>query len=100
MSYAAKRTERRRLLILKLMIEDGGRTNDGTLLTALRAIGESQEMSRDVCRQLLRDLADRDCVTLDMERDTIMVARIGERGRMAAAGDIDVGGVASPFEGL
>ena len=100
MSYASDRAARRRLLILKLMIEDGGRANDGALLTALRAIGETLEMDRDACRRLMRELGERDCLTIGMERDTIMVAQITERGRMAARGDIEVGGIASPFEGL
>lgn len=100
MSYASQKAARRRLLILKLMIEDGGRGNDGALLTALRSIGESLEMDKDACRGLMRDLADRDCVQLTMERDTIMVGRITERGRMAVAGDVEIDGIASPFEGL
>lgn len=100
MSFADQKAARRRLLILKLMIEDGGRANDGTMLTALRSIGESVEMDRETCRRLIRDLADRDCVTIDMARDTVMVARITERGRMAVAGDVEIGGVADPFEGL
>jgi hypothetical protein len=100
MSYAAKKAERRRLLILRLMIEDGGRSNDGSLLTALRSIGETLEMDREVCRRLMRDLADRDCITISMERDTVMLGIITERGRMAVRGDTEVGGVESPFEGL
>lgn len=100
MSYATEKAARRRLTILKLMIEDGGQANDGSLVTALRAMGETLEMSRDACRQLMRDLADRDCITLDMVRDTVMLGRITERGRMAVAGDVEIGGIASPFEGL
>lgn len=100
MSYASEKAARRRLLILRLMIQDGGRGNDESLLTALRLVGERLDMSRDACRQLLRDLADRDCVQIAMERDTMMVAAITERGRMAVAGDVEIGGVASPFEGL
>lgn len=100
MSYASKKADRRRLLILQLMIEDGGRANDGTLLTALREMGESVEMDRAACRQMLRDLSDRDCVSIDMVRDTVMAAAITERGRMAARGDVEIGGIASPFEGL
>ncbi|AJP73158.1 hypothetical protein [Sphingomonas hengshuiensis] len=100
MNYAEEVAARRRLLLLQLLIEDGGQGNDGTLLTALRTMGERQALDQAACRQLLRDLADRDCVVVGMVRDTVMVARITERGRMAVAGDVSIGGIASPFAGL
>jgi len=100
MSFAQEMDAIRRLAILKLMIEDGGLANDGTLLTALRAIGHVQMMDQTAVRRLLRELAQRDLVEVEMVRDTVMVAKILEHGRMAAAGHISVGGVASPHAGL
>lgn len=100
MSYAADLDARRRLALLQLIIQDGGQANDGALLTAMRAIGERVGMDQATCRRLLRDLAERDCVSVEMVRDTVMVARVTERGRMAAAGDIEVGGVHNPLMGL
>lgn len=99
-SAAADRAERRRLMILQLMVEDGGQANENSLLTAMRAMGETMDMSQDACRALMRDLAARDCLSIDMVRDTVMVGRITERGRMAVSGDAEVGGVASPYKGL
>lgn len=100
MKYAEEVDARRRLQILRLLVEDGGQANDGTLLTALRMIGERMAMDQAAVRRLLGELAARDCLVTEMVRDTVMVARISERGRMAAAGDVSVGGVDSPFEGL
>ncbi len=100
MNYAVSVDARRRLQLLQLMIEDGGQGNDAALLSAMRAIGERQALDQAALRRLLRELAERDCVTTDMVRDTMMVARITERGRMAAAGDVSIGGIDSPFQGL
>ncbi|WP_448660317.1 hypothetical protein ACPVPU_07345 [Sphingomonas sp. CJ99] len=100
MTYASEVASRRRLQLLQLIIQDGGQANDGSLLTAMRSIGERQAMDQAALRQLLRDLEQRDCLTLDMIRDTVMVARVTERGRMVAAGDTEVGGVHNPLMGL
>lgn len=100
MSYSEHLAADRRLAILQLMAEDGGTSNDGTLLTAMRAIGHRQQLDQSGLRQLLRDLEQRDCVAIELVRDTIMVAKLTERGRMAIAGDVTIGGVASPHRGL
>lgn len=100
MNYAEEVDARRRLQILRLMIEDAGHGNDGTLVAAMRAIGERAGLDQAAVRRLLRELAERDCVTTEMVRDTVMVARITEHGRMAVAGDVSIGGIASPFAGL
>lgn len=100
MSYAEHLAADRRLALLRLIAEDGGQSNDGALLTAMRMIGHRQAMDQEMVRLLLRELAQRDCVTIEMARDTIMVVKITERGRMAVAGDVSIGGVASPLQGL
>lgn len=100
MSMADHIAAARRLTLLRLMAEDGGQSNDGALLTAMRMIGDRQALDRSAVRQLLRELEQRDCLTIEMARDTIMVVKLTERGRMAIAGDVAIGGVASPHEGL
>lgn len=100
MSFAEHIAASRRLNLLKLIAEDGGQSNDGALLTAMRMIGDRQALDKASVRQLLRELEERDCLTIEMARDTIMVVKITERGRMAIAGDVSIGGVASPHEGL
>jgi hypothetical protein len=96
MNFAAEMDATRRLAILQLMIQEGGRSNDAGLLTALRAIGHAQEMSMGVVRRLLGELEARACVTTSMFRDTLMVAEVTDRGRAAAAGDTTIDGIASP----
>jgi DNA-binding MarR family transcriptional regulator len=98
--YADHLAADRRLALLRLIAEDGGQSNDGALLTAMRMIGQRVNLDQAAVRQLLKDLAERDCVTIELARDTIMVAKITERGRMAIAGDVSIGGVASPHQGL
>lgn len=100
MSYAEELDADRRLALLRLIAEDGGQSNDGALLTAMRSIGHRLHFDRAAARRLLRELADRECITLELVRDTIMVVKLLERGRMAIAGDVTIGGVASPHEGL
>lgn len=99
-SYAETVDADRRMKILKLMVEEGGQSNDGSLVTALRMIGDRKYLDQEAVRRLMRDLAERDCITIDMVRDTVMVGRITERGRMAVAGDVSIGGIAPPHNGL
>jgi hypothetical protein len=100
MNPSAETDAIRRLALLQLIREDGGASNDGTLLTAMRSIGHHHYFDENACRRLLTDLRDRDCVTIEMVRDTVMVATITERGRMAVAGHVAIGGIASPHRGL
>lgn len=100
MNYAEETDAIRRLALLQLIVQDGGRGNDGVLLTAMRQLGHRQFMDQGAVRRLLGELADRACVTTEMVRDTVMVATITERGRMAVAGDVSIGGIASPHQGL
>lgn len=90
----------RRLDLLRLLVEEGGQGNDRTLTTAMRQIGHTQMLDQAHVRKLLGELADRGCVEAEMVRDTVLVARITERGRMAVAGFVSIGGVASPNMGL
>jgi len=48
----------------------------------------------------MRDLAERDCISTEIVRDTVMVGAITERGRMVVAGDINVSGVEAANRGL
>lgn len=100
MSYAEHLAADRRLALLQLVIEDGGTSNDSSLLTAMRMIGHRQHLDQAALRGLLKDLEARDCVSIELVRDTIMVAKVTERGRMAAAGDVAIGGVSNPHKGL
>jgi hypothetical protein len=100
MSYSKHLAANRRLAMLKLLVEDCGHANDSVLELALRELGHRKELDRAAVRQLMRDLEERACVTIDVVRDTVMVAHLTQRGRLAAAGDISIDGVASPHGGL
>jgi hypothetical protein len=90
----------RRLDLLRLIVQEGGRSNDGSLLTAMRELGHRQFLDQSALRELMRDCAARDCLTVAMLRDTVMIGDITERGRMAVRGDILIDGIASPHNGL
>lgn len=100
MTYAESLAANRRLAVLKLLIEDGGHSNESVLELALRELGHRKGLERDVVRQFLRDLEERACITIEMFRDKVMVAHITPRGRLAAAGDVSIDGIASPHNGL
>ncbi|PZO89073.1 MAG: hypothetical protein DI623_11380 [Sphingomonas sanxanigenens] len=89
----------RRLAILKLLVEDGGHSNESVLELALRELGHRKGLDRAAVRQMMRELEERACVTLQLFRDTVLVAHITDRGRLAAIGDISVAGIASPHIG-
>lgn len=100
MRYSEHLAANRRLAVLKLLIEDCGHANDSVLEMALREIGHRANLDRAAVRTLMRDLEERACVTIDIVRDIVMVAHITDRGRMAAAGDVSIDGIASPHAGL
>jgi DNA-binding MarR family transcriptional regulator len=100
MSYADHLAENRRLAVLKLLVEECGHLNDSVLELALREIGHRKNLDRAAVRQLVKDLEERGCVTVEMVRDVVMVAHITQRGRLAAAGDVSIGGIASPHGGI
>lgn len=89
----------RRLTILKLLTEAAGTANDSVIQIGLEAAGHVAELDRAAVRQLVRELEERDCVTVRMFEDRVMVATITERGRLAAAGRTMIDGVQSPHGG-
>jgi hypothetical protein len=100
MSYTEHFRANMRLAVLKLLIEDCGHCNESVIELSLRELGFRKGLDRAVVRQLMRDLEERACVTIDLVRDVVMVAHITQRGRLAAAGDVSIDGIASPHAGL
>lgn len=92
--YNAALDAERRLALLKLILEDGGKSNERSLFIALRAIGQGVMLEQSGVRQLLLDLEQRMCVTTDLYNDTLLVAAITDRGRLVVAGDLEVDGIA------
>src|SRR3546814_18473251 len=100
MSYAEHLAANRRLAILKLMLEEAGHANDSILELGLRELGHRKGLERAVVRSMMRVLEALDCLTIEIVHDTVMVAHITPRGRLVAAGDLEVDGIASPHNGL
>jgi RNA-binding protein YhbY len=99
MSYRDLVNADRRLIILKLLLEDGGHGNEAVLEKGLEMLGHRAGLERAVVREYLRFLETAGLVKIEFFRDTIMVAEITERGVKAAKGQITVDGVAQPTPG-
>jgi hypothetical protein len=86
----------RRLAILQLMIEDAGQANERTLFIALRQMGLGVALEQAGVRALIVDLEARMCLTTTLYDDTLLVAKITDRGRLVVAGDLTIDGIAPP----
>ncbi|NBB51488.1 hypothetical protein GVN24_24695 [Rhizobium sp. CRIBSB] len=96
MSYAAHLAADRRLAVLENLIADGGSGSESAVKAMLEGLGHRIGITRETVRDLLKDLRERDLIEIEYFRDSLMVARITERGVDAAEGRITVDGVASP----
>ncbi|WP_374653106.1 hypothetical protein [Dongia sp.] len=92
MSFRDDLIASRRLAMLRLVKEQEG-CNESVLNIGIHALG-FRKTSRQETRDDLRWLEKRDLVTIEMVRDTVMVATVTDRGREAAAGR------GEPVEGL
>lgn len=99
MSYKDALNADRRLILLDLLLQDGGMGNERVLEAGLDQLGHRIGVDRSSVREHLRFLETAGCVTIDLFRDTIMVATITERGVKVARGNITVDGVAKPIIG-
>ena len=99
MSYRELVDADRRLVILTLLLEDGGHGNEKVLEKGLEMLGHRVGIDRATVRGYMKHLETAGCVTIDLFRDTIMVASITERGVKVAKGQITVDGVAQPTPG-
>lgn len=99
MSYRDLVDADRRLVILGLLLEDGGHGNERVIEAGLEALGHRVGLDRASVRGHLTFLETAGLITTDMFRDTIMVAHITERGVKVARGHITADGVARPQPG-
>lgn len=99
MSYRDLVDADRRLVILELLMQDNGMGNERVLEAGLDQLGHRVGLDRASVRGHLKFLETAGCVTIDLFRDTIMVATITERGVKVAKGNITVDGVAKPTLG-
>lgn len=99
MSYKEQVTADRRLSILELLMQDGGMGNERVLETGLTSLGHRVGVDRAYVREQMKFLETAGCVTIDLFRDTVMVATITERGAKVSKGFITVDGVTQPTPG-
>ncbi len=95
-SYADNLAAERRRAILALMVDGSDRANERVLFQALRALGLGTGLEQAGVRALLVWLEARACLTTEIVSDTIMVARITDRGRLVVDGALKLDGVAPP----
>ncbi len=95
-TFLAHLAEDRRLVILRLLKEAGGSANDSVLEVGLQQLGHRRGLTREVVRTEIEWLKARRLVTVEMVKDTIVVASITERGLHVAGGHEEVAGVKQP----
>ena len=98
-SYAEVVAADRRLVMLRLLIEARGEAGESVLEKGLGMIGHRTGVTRDVVREDLRFMAERDLVKIDFFQDKVMIATITRRGVDCAGGKVTVEGVAEPSLG-
>lgn len=95
MSYQQLLTEDQRLVILRILSElPSYKSNSSVLHGLLAKLGH--EISRDKVRTELNWLAEQGLVTLDQQTESVIVAKLTERGEDVAAGRAVVSGVQRP----
>lgn len=99
MSYKEQVTADRRLAILELLMQDHGAGNERVIEVGLTSLGHRVGVDRAYVREQIKFLETAGCVTVDLFRDTIMVATITERGAKVSKGFITVDGVTQPTPG-
>lgn len=88
----------RRLCILRLLAESGGRANDSVLRGGLEALGHVK-LSREKVRADLRFLIDTGCLRDEFFGD-VQVVDITKRGVEVAEGRVVVEGIKRPSIGV
>ncbi len=99
MTFADELAANRRLAILRLLVEGGGRSNDSVLEMCLRRMGHHAGLTRAYVREQLRFLESADLVTIEMVEARIMVAKLSRRGGDVVTGAVSFEGVAAPNYG-
>lgn len=93
-NYAERLAAERRRAILQLLVEVEGHANERTLFIALREMGLGTGLEAAGVRALIGDLEARMCITSSIYGETLLVAKITDRGRLVASGDVRIDGIA------
>ena len=98
-NYREFLTEDRRLFVLRLLEECGGEANESVIHDACHAAGHRRGVTRDVIREDLDWLRERDLVRWEWYEGKVLVAALTRRGVDVAHGDVEVEGVKKPSIG-
>lgn len=96
--FAKRLAEDRRLCVLRLLKETGGRANESVLQSGLEALGHTR-LSRETVRSDIRFLIDCGCLT-DEFYGEVQVVTLTRRGLEAAEGRITIEGIKRPSIGV
>lgn len=99
MSYAQTLAEHRRISILRVLMETGGKGNESILADALESLGLDAGLTRNVVREDLRFLERVGAIRIEWFGDSLAVAHILERGTDIARGRIVADGIKRPSLG-
>lgn len=100
MSYRDRVEADRRLIILTLLIENGGAASETAIERGLLDLGERVGMDRATVRRFIRELETADCVVVQLVQDRMLVPEITKFGVAVAEGRMTVDGVAKPALGV
>lgn len=96
-NYKEHSIEDRRLVVLRLLKEGDGYCNESILYHGVVGAGHVRA-TREIVREDLEWLRDRNLVTHEFFQETVLVAHLTARGRNVAAGKETVEGVKKPEE--
>ena len=96
MSFQDRVNADRRLIMLQVMEEDAGRSNEKNLQAALLSMGEVKGVGPGYVRAQLEVLATARCVTLENYRDQLLVCTLTPTGRAVLRGSMTIDGISRP----
>lgn len=100
MSFRDRVEADRRLIVLRILIENNGAASESSIERGLLDLGERTDMDRTTVRRFISELEERACVVVTMYQDRIMVPEITKLGVAVAEGRKTVDGVSKPSLGV
>ena len=100
MSFRDRVEADRRLIILRVLVENGGAASESVIEQSLLDLGERTDLDRTAVRRFILELEEKTCVVVDLYRDKVMVPTITKFGVAVAEGRKTVDGVSKPSVGV
>lgn len=96
MSFQDRVDADRRLIMLQVMEQDAGHSNEKNLQTALLSMGEVKGVVPGYVRKQMEFLETARCVTLENFRDQLLVCALTPTGRAVLRGSMSIDGISRP----